>query len=240
MVILKQSSKKIDMASTISLQGTELQAKTRVLLTLWQMGGAEEKVKKSELTTRSKRSREKAGDYKDIFNDLQEAGAIAIVTEKRVAKVSLTEKGKQILGEGLKNPDFSFDGNQVGSKVVNAVLNWYRQSDANVLTAPVTEKEGAKEGAIASYEAFEKVALEVYDRLNRDYNLDDLVPIYRIRREIASGVSREQFKQWMLEMQANDIFQLMGGEMPDITPDRREDSIETPVGGLRYYAKRLN
>jgi len=66
------------------------------------------------------------------------------------------------------------------------------------------------------------------------------VPIYRIRREIASGVSREQFKQWMLEMQANDIFQLMGGEMPDITPDRREDSIETPVGGLRYYAKRLN
>jgi hypothetical protein len=27
--------------------------------------------------------------------------------------------------------------------------------------------------------------------------------------------------------------------MPDITPDKREDSIETPVGGLRYYAKRL-
>jgi hypothetical protein len=42
------------------------------------------------------------------------------------------------------------------------------------------------------------------------------------------------------EMQEHDIFQLMAGEMPDITPDKREDSIETSIGGLRYYAKRLN
>jgi len=154
------------MASTTGLQGTQLQAKTRVLLTLWDMEPNGEKVKKSELTQKSKRSREKVGDYKGILQELQSAGAIAIVTEKRVAKVSLTEKGKQILGEGLKTPDFSFDGNQVGSKVVNAVLNWYRQSDANVPTAPVREKEEAKEEAIASYEAFEKVALSVYDRLN--------------------------------------------------------------------------
>jgi hypothetical protein len=41
-------------------------------------------------------------------------------------------------------------------------------------------------------------------------------------------------------MQANDIFQLMAGEMPDITPDKREDSIIIPGGALRYYAKRLN
>jgi hypothetical protein len=83
------------------------------------------------------------------------------------------------------------------------------------------------------------VALDIYNRLNQDYNLTDLVPIYRIRRAIDDRVSRDKFNKWMLEMQANDIFQLMGGEMPDITPDKRENSIETPVGGLRYYAKRL-
>jgi hypothetical protein len=41
-------------------------------------------------------------------------------------------------------------------------------------------------------------------------------------------------------MQANDIFQLMSGEIPDITPDKREDSITISGVGFRNYAKRLN
>jgi hypothetical protein len=97
-----------------------------------------------------------------------------------------------------------------------------------------------KEKAIASYDKFKPVALEVYDQLNRDHNLNDLVPIYRIRREIGDRVTPSQFNEWLLEMQANDMFQLMGGEMPDITPDKAEDSITTELSGLRYYAKRLN
>jgi hypothetical protein len=43
----------------------------------------------------------------------------------------------------------------------------------------------------------------------------------------------------MLEMQANDIFQLIGGEMTDSTPDKVEDSIKTELGAMRYYTKRL-
>jgi hypothetical protein len=84
------------------------------------------------------------------------------------------------------------------------------------------------------------VALDVYDQLNRDYNLDDLVPIYRIRRTIGDRVSRSQFNDWMLEMQANDILQLMGGEVLDATPDQVEDSITPPVGKLRYFAQLVN
>jgi hypothetical protein len=70
--------------------------------------------------------------------------------------------------------------------------------------------------------------------------LDHLVPIYRIRHAIADRVSRSHFDEWLLEMQANDIFQLIGGEMTDITPDKAEDSIKTELGAMRYYAKRLN
>jgi hypothetical protein len=84
------------------------------------------------------------------------------------------------------------------------------------------------------------VALDVYDSLNRDYNLDDLVPIYRMRRAIGERVGRSEFNEWLLEMQANDIFQLIGGEMTDITPDKTEDSIKTKLGGMRYYAKRTS
>jgi hypothetical protein len=97
----------------------------------------------------------------------------------------------------------------------------------------------AKEKAIASYDEFKPVVLKVYDRLNRDYNLDDLVPIYRIRREIGDQVTRSKFNEWLMEMQANDIIQLIGGEMTDITADKAEDSIKTELGGIRYYVKRL-
>ncbi|MHC5828567.1 MAG: hypothetical protein ACYT04_74885, partial [Nostoc sp.] len=69
---------------------------------------------------------------------------------------------------------------------------------------------------------------------------DDLVPIYRIRREIGDQVSRTEFSEWLLEMQADDIFQLMTGEIQDFNSDKRDDSIIIPGVGLRSYAKRLN
>ncbi|MCF3647932.1 hypothetical protein, partial [Planktothrix agardhii] len=71
------------------------------------------------------------------------------------------------------------------------------------------------------------------------YNYDNLVPIYRIRRTIGDQVSRSRFNEWMLEMQANDIFQLLGGEVLNVTGDQVEDSILPPVGNLRFFAQRL-
>lgn len=228
------------------LNGKEVQNKTRTLLALWDLGGAKAEVKKSELTKRVIRTNEKAGDYQGVLQQLENEGAIAIATKNRVANVSLTDQGLQMLSEGLKSPKFEYDAG-VGAKTVNALLKWIRQLDGAV-SSPAAPSKATEEGAyaldvgeaIASYKKFEQVALEVYDRLNRDYNLDDLVPIYRIRREIGARLSRDKFNEWLLEMQANDILQLMGGEMPDISTNKREDSITTPVGGLRYYAKRLS
>ena len=226
------------------LQDTEHQAKTRTLLALWNLGGARCEVKKSELTKRVQRANQKAGDYQGVFEELEKAGAIAI-TKKRVASISLTDQGLQMLSEGLRSPNFEYDAG-VGAKTVNALLKWIRHMDGVASSAPALLKVAEPAiapsigKAIASYEDFKQVALDVYDRLNRDYNLDDLVPIYRIRREISDRVSRSHFNEWMLEMQEKDIFQLQGGEMPDITPDKAEDSITTDLSGLRYYAKRLN
>ena len=69
--------------------------------------------------------------------------------------------------------------------------------------------------------------------------MDDLVPLYRIRREIGDRVTRSQFDEWLLEMQANDILQMQGGSLPDNDPAKIEDSITTEVSGLRCYAKLL-
>lgn len=144
----------------------------------------------------------------------------------------------------MRSGDFKFEGTIVGTWAANALVKWISQIDVAVVSAdvPVNGKSALAElsKGIASYDEFKSVALEVYDKLNQNHNFNDLVPIYRIRREIGDRVSRTEFNDWLLEMQEKDILQLMAGEMRDITPDKRDDSITIPGGGLRYYTKLLN
>jgi hypothetical protein len=229
------------MSAKVSQSSEALVKKTRLLLFLWDMGGVEKQIKKGELNERLKRKKETAKHYQDTYEELEKAGAIAL--SKNTVSLS-TPEGLQMLNEGLKSDEFQFDS-AIGAKAANALLKWFREQGtsgkgvvSNGASAPADTAKSA-EGAIASYDEFEEVALDVYEILNRDYNLDDLVPIYRIRREIGDQVTRTQFDEWLLEMQTNDILQLIGGEMPDITSDKAEDSIKTGLGGVRYYAKRL-
>ncbi|MEH2043862.1 hypothetical protein [Nostoc sp.] len=208
--------------------------RTRLLLALWDLGGTQQEVKKGQLTKRIVSKSQKVADYQGLFEELQNQGAIAISKKG----YSLTSgKGLEVLGEGLRSGDFKFEGTIVGTWAANALVKWISQIDVAVTGAdvPVNGKR-----AIASYDEFKSVALNVYDKLNQNYNLDDLVPIYRIRREIGDRVSREDFNEWLLEMQEKDILQLQGGSLSDSDPDKLEDSITTPVSGLRCYAKHLN
>ncbi|MEH1967029.1 hypothetical protein [Nostoc sp.] len=211
------------------------QTRTRLLLALWDLGGTQQEVKKGQLTKRIVSKSQKVADYQGSFEELQNQGAIAFSKKG----YSLTSpKGLEVLGEGLRSGDFKFEGTIVGTWAANALVKWISQIDVAVTGADVPVN-GVK-GAIASYDEFKTVALEVYDKLNQNYNLDDLVPIYRIRREIGDQVSREDFNTWLLEIQEKDILQLQGGSIEDSAPDKIEDSITTKVSGLRCYAKRLN
>ena len=215
---------------------TSKNTSTRLLLALWDLGGVQQEVKKGQLTKRIVSKSQKVADYQGIFEELQKQGAIAISKKG----YSLTSpKGLEVLGEGLRSGDFKFEGTIVGTWAANALVKWISQIDVAVASADVPVN-GVKVGAIASYDEFKSVALEVYDKLNQNYNLDDLVPIYRIRREVGDRISRSNFNEWLLEMQANDILQLQGGSLPDNDPAQIEDSITTEVSGLRCYAKRLN
>ncbi|ERT06361.1 hypothetical protein M595_3723 [Lyngbya aestuarii BL J] len=212
--------------------------KTRLLLMLWDLGGATDEIKKSDLINSVKQGKDKVATYQPVLDELNEKGAIAITTKNRSVKVSLTDIGLKILEACLKSPDFEYNARQrVRTKDFNAILRWLRQTDNN--TKQVNSQPSTPENKITSYDEFKSVALEVYDRLNRDFNYDNLVPIYRIRREIGEKVTRSQFSDWMLEMQAEDIFQLQGGSVEDSAPDKIQDSITTELAGLRCYAKLL-
>ena len=209
---------------------SKTQETTRLLLALWELGADKKAFKKGELPDRAKRPA-------TVFNQLVEDGAIKVEKQKPSSLVSLEAKGVERLTEELKTVDFALSGTTTGAWLARGLLKWLQQLET--VTAIASTNGKATKDAIASYEAFTSVALEVYDRLNRDYNLDNLVPIYRIRREIGDRLSRSHFDEWLLELQTKDLWQLIGGEMPELTPDKAEDSIKTTLGGIRYYAKKL-
>ncbi|MDJ0714129.1 MAG: hypothetical protein QNJ54_07895 [Prochloraceae cyanobacterium] len=219
----------------------EAKKQTRLLLNLWNLGGIEKEVKLGELNKQVKLNKEKAKDYQKIYDRLEKEEAIALTKKGNSTKVSLTNKGLQMLDAGIKSPDFKYKPTQkVRTKDFNALLKWIEHLDIAVSpNNPNNGNTNGKQSEIVSYEEFKQVALDVYEKLNKGYNYDDLVPIYRIRREIGEKVDRIQFNEWLLEMQANDIFQLMEGSVEDSAPDKIEDSITTELSGLRCYAKRL-
>lgn len=207
------------------------QATTRLLLALWDLGGIEKEVAKGQLTKRIISKGKKVADFQEIFAELENQGAIAISKKGYTLK---SPKGLEVLGAGLRDSEFKFEGTIVGTWVANALLKWISQIDIAV----VASGDGVK-SAIASYDEFKSVALEVYDKLNYEYNFNHLVPIYRIRREISDRVSRTEFNDFLLEMQADDIVQLQGGTIEDNARDKIEDSMTTELNGLRCYAKLL-
>ncbi|MEA5486027.1 MULTISPECIES: hypothetical protein [Pseudanabaena] len=205
----------------------------RLLLNLWGLGNGQGLVKRSELL-RPYKGKEKKAVYEVSLQDLAERGAIALTMDKKVPKLSLTDAGLQQLATGLLSADFGFEGQLVGSRLANAALRWFRQYQGVGVNAEAIAPK------ISTYDEFKVVALETYDQLNRDYNYDNLVPIYRIRRVIGERVTRSQFNDWMLELQSNDVLQLQGGGVEDDAQDKLEDSILTKVSGLRCYAKKIS
>ena len=96
-----------------------------------------------------------------------------------------------------------------------------------------------KPGQIVDVKEFESLADEVYDKLNKENNYDDLVPIYQIRRAMGDKVSRGDFNNLMMKIQSNDSYQLMEGSVEDSAPDKIQDSVTSSLAGLRTYAKKL-
>ncbi|MEB3216080.1 MAG: hypothetical protein VKN72_07515, partial [Nostocales cyanobacterium 94392] len=198
--------------------------------------GTKQEVKKGDIRKRIVSKGKKIADYNQIFQQLEKDNAIAI---SKTGYSLVSPKGLEILGEGLKSDDFRFEGIIVGTWAANALLRWIGEIESSVNSASAPQNGKSLNNAIASYNEFEKTTLEVYENLNRDYNFNNLVPIYRIRREIGDRVSRKQFSEWLLEMQAEDIFQLEGGSVEDSAADKIEDSITTELDGLRCYASKL-
>lgn len=194
--------------------------KTRILLALW--GFADETAKKGELTKRLVRKGESAKDYQPVLGALLEDHAVAL----QDGQYRLTDAGIECLKQELMKSDFKFTGN-VGEKTVNALLKWIRlQGEFSVQT------NGEPASAIDSYNEFKQIALNAYERLDRG---DNLVPIHRLREEIGQRVARKNFDEWLMEMQAEQLFYLQRGQAQGATREQMEGSIEDKIRGLLFF-----
>jgi hypothetical protein len=194
-----------------------------------QFGGIRE-MSLSDLDAYRTEQNTKADSYSVHFDGIEyRIDAPATVAPK---KKNCTEKSVYCVGKTGKGACVSKTRAKNGCKAKVP-------DEAKATLAAVKEKVKADRGGLSTQKDFESEVLKVYDRINRKEDLSDLVPVYRLRREIGDRVSRQQFDDWMLNMQANDIFQLQKGEVKDLTPDKLKDAIHTQLGGVRYYAKRL-
>jgi len=216
----------------------DAKAKVRVLLNLWDLGGGKMMVKKGDLTKRIVRTNETSQRYVGVLGELQESGAIEYSLVNRVTLVQLSAKGKEVLAQGLKSRDslFEFDGSQIGTRLGNSLLKWIRHQDGAASVA--VEKGKADVGAIASYDDFKSQALALFEKLDKGYNYMGLVPIWHLRRELGEQVSRETFKDLIMQMQADRLFYLQSGEARGATDEQKQDSISDDIRGLLFFASK--
>jgi len=225
--------------------GASLQNQANLLLALWELGADGNSIKKGDLGKKTRKL--KSEEREPLVNDLANKGLLTITSEGRTNLYTLQSGFKTEVLTLVQNPEFKFNA-QIGRTRANSLLQLFRDLKlasmipSTGINGAVTVKQngnGKLNGAITSFDKFKQTTLKVYDQLNQDFNMDNLVPIYRIRREIGDRVSRTQFSEWLFEMQSEDVFQLLEGSVEDNTTDKLEDSVTTTLGKLRCYAKRL-
>lgn len=164
------------------------------------------------------------------------------LVDASVDDIGIELKGGQILGGSKEEakakgkPFYDEDGvdNAFGTKQYFVKINDQKALD----TAQKEIKR--KPGQIVDLKDFKKEIDSVYEKINKEKNYDNLVPIYELRRALGDKVSRGDFNKLMLEMQAGDDLALLGGEVLNVTGDQVEDAIMPPVGKLRFFAQKNN
>lgn len=206
---------------------------TRLLLLLWSEEGL---VKKGDLLQRLLKQHERRKKYQAILDELLEVEAVALIGSKS-AQVQLLPQGEMLLAEGLQDERFEF-GSQVGGRLANALLKWIRRQAIATPKASIVDHNGSHNGAgksIVSYEEFKNEALQQFSALNNQYTYSGLVPIWHLREQLNNRVDRQDFNNWLMEMQAEQIFYLQTGEAIGATEEQKRNSIESEVRGLLFY-----
>ena len=214
------------MASKIS----PLYAETRILLSLFALN--ENEVSPSNFVPQGTK-------YKQALVSLVEDDCLTETLKgKRYKKYSLLPHGQERLVKNLFNEELSFFSN-LGPKTTNGLLKAFRELKHGEINATENVSKNGYKHVISSYKEFSSFVLDFCRKIDAEDNLDGLIPIYRVRREVGEVVDREQFDNWLFELQADNSLQMMGDDLSDTPQDQKDDSVQISGGNLRFYIKLL-
>ena len=98
--------------------------------------------------------------------------------------------------------------------------------------------QGKQTGEVINdYAGFESAASDFLSKRKSD--TDNLTPIYELRRKIGDRVTRKEFNNHLLDLQANDKVQLAGSSNTGVKSSEIEDSFAIPGAGSRFFIKDL-
>ncbi|MFM6308725.1 MAG: hypothetical protein ACKPGB_10710, partial [Dolichospermum sp.] len=63
-------------------------------------------------------------------------------------------------------------------------------------------------------------------------------PIWQIRKEVGNRLQRDQFNTWIMDMQAEQLLYLQSGEARGATEEQKQDSINSEIRGLLFFASK--
>jgi hypothetical protein len=105
--------------------------------------------------------------------------------------------------------------------------------------APDPSYKPVKETSAISEQSFPDLLNKTIKDLDAKGKYEGLVPIYQIRRAIGDKVSRQDFNNYLKNLQGENKLQLQGGGIEDDAKDKLEDSIYTKTSGLRSHLRLL-
>jgi hypothetical protein len=211
---------------------TEKARYVRLLLILCELGATGELIKRGDISTKAPKTGEKwQKDYEQTFKKILDSEAIAETTQGRSTLYQpRLESLKGLLKKELQDPNFSFD-EILSAGRANVLVDLLRQAPVAV----VSNGKATGGAMIASYEEFKTEASQLFERLNKGFNYSGLVPIWHLRREMGDRVDRVEFNEWLMKMQADQMFYLQSGEAIRATDDQKRDSLESEIRGLLFY-----
>lgn len=85
-----------------------------------------------------------------------------------------------------------------------------------------------KTHSIKTQKEFENTMLHVMDKINKEGNYDNLIPIHKVREAVGELVSRDKFNEFMIDSQANDNIVLQAGDTRAAGKDATANSVLVP------------
>ncbi|MDR9403913.1 MAG: hypothetical protein RI580_10780 [Halothece sp. Uz-M2-17] len=160
---------------------------------------------------------------------LVERGFLTI-TQSIPKKITLSENGKTFLAQEF-NP--SGTNSVLSLDMLRNYLNFLRNYK---LTPTIDQQSPVNENEKLYHNLSDEEVLEVIIQLDEEYNMNNFLPIFYLRKQLQPPLTREELDQVLYRLQANNQIQLSSiTETEGYTSEQLKAGISQRIGGSLFF-----